>query len=177
METLKTIAIRKSTRSYKPEQITAAELDTILKAACAAPVGMGAFKTLHLTVVQNAEALAKLVELAQAAAVAAGRTANNPLYGAPTLVLICAEPATVPGLDMANAGCIAENMMLAATDLGLGSVYLHGAAMTVANNEELRTLVQIPEGFNAIASVALGYPTEPLTEERDLGFRIEINRV
>lgn len=46
---IETICSRKSVRSYTGENITAAELDVILKAANAAPVGMGQFDSLHLT--------------------------------------------------------------------------------------------------------------------------------
>ncbi len=43
METLKTISKRISTRSYKVEQISEKELDTVLGAGSAAPVGFGAY--------------------------------------------------------------------------------------------------------------------------------------
>ena len=53
MTMIETICSRKSIRSYTGENITAAELDVILKAANAAPVGMGQFDSLHLTVITN----------------------------------------------------------------------------------------------------------------------------
>lgn len=54
METMKAIAKRKSTRAFNPEKgIAKADLDTILAAGCAAPVGAGDYSSLHLTIIQS----------------------------------------------------------------------------------------------------------------------------
>ena len=60
MNTLEAIAKRKSTRNYKPEQIPEDALQAILKAGIAAPVAMAKYDSLHITVVQNPEILAKI---------------------------------------------------------------------------------------------------------------------
>lgn len=65
MELMKAIAMRKSTRSYKSEQISDESLNTIINAGCAAPVGMGAYNSVHLTVIQNSDLLDKLQQLLQ----------------------------------------------------------------------------------------------------------------
>ena len=66
MTTMETICSRKSVRSYTGESITNDELNTILKAANASPVGMGQFDSLHLTVITNAEILNKIEATAAA---------------------------------------------------------------------------------------------------------------
>ncbi|BCN30272.1 nitroreductase family protein [Anaeromicropila herbilytica] len=53
MELMKAIVSRNSIRKYKPEQITEDELNLILKAGCAAPIGMGKYNYMHITVIQN----------------------------------------------------------------------------------------------------------------------------
>lgn len=53
MNTMETICSRKSVRTYTGEQITEEQLNTILKAANAAPVGMGQYEGVHLTVITN----------------------------------------------------------------------------------------------------------------------------
>ena len=60
MNTMETICSRKSVRSYTGENITADELNVILKAATASPVGMGQYDSLHLTVITNVELLNKI---------------------------------------------------------------------------------------------------------------------
>lgn len=49
METMKAIAKRKSTRAFNPEKgIAKADLDAILAAGCAAPVGAGDYSSLQI---------------------------------------------------------------------------------------------------------------------------------
>ncbi len=57
MNTLEAIAKRKSTRDYKPMQISEEELNAIIKAGCSAPIAMAKFDSLHITVIQNEEFL------------------------------------------------------------------------------------------------------------------------
>jgi len=170
METMKTIAIRKSTRSYTDEPVPQEALDKILLAGCAAPVGRGAYGSLHITVVNTPEAFAKI----SAAAEAAGRPGKVG-FGAPVLVVISSEASQIPALDIANAACVAENMIIAATDLGIGSVYVFGPANAIKSTEGLAAELGIPEGYFPEAAVVLGVPTEPLTEERELTLKIAVN--
>ena len=54
METFKTMTCRKSVRSYK-STLSDANLQKILMAAQAAPIGMGKYDTMHMTVIRNTE--------------------------------------------------------------------------------------------------------------------------
>lgn len=173
MDFIKTIAMRKSTRSYKSEQIDDESLNTILTAGCAAPVGMGAYNEVHMTVIQNPDLLTRI---SKASGNLLGNPKADPLYGAPTLVIISGKPNNkIPSLEIANASCIVENMTLAATSLGLGSVYLLGAAITVNLYKELLAELNLLEGFVPAAGIALGHPTEPLTKEKVLKQTIQLH--
>lgn len=167
METLKAIAMRKSARAYKPEQITGEELEAVLSAGCASPVGMGRYEALHLTVIKNRDLLDKI---AAASKVNSPRKdMGDPFYGAPTAVFVSStKDENAPGapVELANAACIIENMHIAATDLGLGSVYLMGVVGMTDGNTELHREMGIPEGYTPVSAMALGYPVEPLTEVR-----------
>jgi nitroreductase len=173
METMKAIARRKSTRDFKPDQIPETALDTVLNAGCAAPVGMRAYETLHLTVVQDANLLKKVSDTALKAM---KREDGNIYYGAPTVVIVSSKKAAAPGLDYANASCIVENMLLAATDIGIDSVYIFGTVAAFQADAGLLKEMEIPEGFAPVASVALGYGTAPSSEEKTLGKTISVNR-
>ena len=50
MDTLTAIATRRSTRVYKPEQISDSQLQTVLAAGWASPVGHGAYDELYISV-------------------------------------------------------------------------------------------------------------------------------
>jgi nitroreductase len=78
-------------------------------------------------------------------------------------------------IQYANVGCIIENMLLAATDLGVGNIYLWGAANVVAKIPELQRELGIPEGFTPVSSAALGFAAESGQEEKELGITLAIN--
>ncbi len=175
METLKAIASRKSTRGFKPEQILAKELETIVAAGTAAPIAMGQFDHAHITVIQKADFIKKI-------SVAGGEIFGKPgmetLYGAPTLVVVSAKPNQFGNeAGIANSACIIENMCLAATDLGVGSVYIMGAIAGVKKNPELLSELNLQEGFSPVAAVALGYPLEPLEQKEEINRRIEVSTI
>lgn len=175
MELMKAIAMRKSTRSYKPEQISEEDLNIILSAGCSAPVGRGAYDNVHLTVVQNAELLDRISKMT---AKLYNRPEANPVYDAPTVVVVSGRPKEeFPHAEIANAACIIENMSLAATDIGVGSVYLWGILQAFRADSELLNALHLPEGFVPASCLALGYPTKPLTVEKELKQTISINIV
>lgn len=174
MNVMEAIARRKSTRSYREEQITDEVLNTILFAGYAAPVGMAMYDSLHMTVIQDKAVLKNISEgIAKAL-----KLDNDPVYGAPTVVLISAkEEIPAPNLEYVSAGCIVENMMIAATAQEIGSVVLWGTAMVVNADPSLRNTLKIPEGFKPIVSVALGYATAPDLTEKEPKVTILTNRI
>ena len=175
MEFMKTIAMRKSTRSYKSGQINDENLNTILTAGCAAPIGMGAYNEVHMTVIQNPDLLARI---SKAIANLIGNPKANPLYGAPTLVIVSGKPNDkAANIEIANASCIVENMTLAATNLSLGSVYVMGPIFVLNTDKELLKGLNLPEGFVPAAGILLGYPTESLTTEKELKQTITLNTI
>ena len=165
MKTIETIAKRCSCRAYRPEQITPEELKQLLQAANAAPVGMAKYETLKISVVQSRELLA---EIDQEGAKFFGDPSMHPLYGAPTLIVISgfAADSDEREVSMCNASCLIENMHLAATELGLGSVYIRGCINAIRENRPLCEKLGVPEDFVLTGAIAVGYPCEePETRE------------
>lgn len=157
MEFSEAVFSRCSCRGYTDEPVSAEQLDAVLAAGNAAPVGMGAYHTVHLTVIRSKAFLSSL----SGATREFMKRDGDPLYGAPVLVLVSAKPAMPPTIEFQNTGAIMENMLLAATDLGLGSVYLMGAVAALRTKPELMGQLPIPEGFVPIAAAALGHPAQP----------------
>lgn len=162
MEFMKAIASRQSCRAFSGEQITDSELEMILQAANAAPVGYGIYGDVQLTVIQNRELLTKLEE--NACRVMADMTTAHPIYGAPTVIAVSCKKEDTPAMAMANASTIAENMLLTAASLGLGSIYLMAVPMTAQANPDLCSEMKIQEGFAPYVMVGVGKAQEDLTE-------------
>lgn len=159
MNTMETICKRKSVRNYTGENITNEELNTILKAANASPVGMGQFDSLHLTVITNKELLNKIEKVT---ATMFGKPDMHPLYNAPTLIIVSSkkpEPM-MENVAYSNAAIMVHNMTLAATELGVGSCYIWGAIAAASHSPEIITELKLPEGFIPCCAICLGKTDE-----------------
>lgn len=159
MTTLDTLFSRHSVRSYTGCQLTASELDTVLKAANASPVGRAIYDTLHLTVIQDA---ALLAEIDRNAAAFFGDASRTPLYRAPTLIVVSAKKPTVgqENVTFSNAAIVVHNMSLAAVALGLGQCCIWGATAALSKNEELVKKLHIPADFAPCCALILGKTNE-----------------
>ncbi len=160
METIKAICLRKSVRNYKPEQIPEKSLDIILKAGVQAPVASAKYDSLHITVVQNPDLLKRIMDATSDAVYKITKTRQNMDFGAPTFILISSAPAMMPGIEYANAGCVLENMVLAATDQEIDSIIWGGAAVAVKQSPELKELLNIPDGYEPLLCASFGYAKE-----------------
>lgn len=174
METIKAISRRKSVRSYKQDQIPDEVLNTILMAGCAAPVASGKYDSLHLTIVQDKE-MVKRISDGISELLNKMNKKNTMSFGAATIIIVSSIAPPVPGIDYANAGCILENMVIAAADQKVDSLLFGAAAFVVTANDELRKALAIPDGFNPILSMALGYAAYP--DEAVKEHKISMNRV
>ena len=154
LELLKT---RRSVRSYKPEQIAAQELDAVLEAGTYAPTGMG-MQSPVIVAVQDAQTRQAVMELNQQARGGSG----DPYYGAPTIVLVLADPER--GTCVEDGACVLCNMMNAAHSLGLASCWIHGEREMFPLPEGKALLRQwgLPETLRGVGSIALGYAAGPL---------------
>ena len=128
---------RVSTRSFLKDPVPEEDIRRILDAALYAPVGMHRFETLHLSVVRDKDILERI----RLCAVKASGDANaDPLHGAPVLIVVSSsDTGTVGAL---NVSCLVENMLLAATDLGLGNLYVRGVIADTALPAAARSLAQ-----------------------------------
>lgn len=174
MNTLDATFTRKSTRAFKPIQISEDELDTVIRAGCAAPVGMGRYDSLHITVVQNGELLTEIFKEAEDSLFNTMGFRKNMDYGAKTLIVVSSAPAYREGMDAVNVGIVIENMVIAATSLGIDSVILGGPIAAISENGDLKRDMSIPQGFTPMLAVSLGYAVE---DEPAKKHSISVNRV
>ncbi len=169
MNTLDAIKARHSTRGFSDRQISDADLDAILFAGGQAAVGGADFKSLKLYAVQDPELLKDIDE-----ASAKIRPGSHPLYGAPTLVVLASKKSILPDIEYSNAGCVIQNMMIAATDLGVDNIYLWMSMHGINNDPELMKRLGFPEGFTCVGTMALGYEAKEFPKIKGDEQRIEV---
>jgi nitroreductase len=81
----------------------------------------------------------------------------NIFYDADTLIIICGR--TSEPFYAADCWLAAENLMLAACAMGLGSCVI-GSAVEAFNTTDIRRKLIIPEDFTVVAPIVLGYPND-----------------
>lgn len=162
MNTLDTLFSRRSVRSYTGEMPTQEELDTVLKAADAAPVARGIYEDVHLTVIRDRDLL---TQIDAAGAAFFGNPGIHPLYHAPVLILVSSRKTVVEKWNIAfsNAAILVHNMCLAATELGLGQCCIWGATAAMSANETLMKKLGLPEDFMPCCALILGKTEESYT--------------
>ena len=170
MNTFAAILSRRTIRNFNGKDIDESELNAILSAAYAAPIGRKRYDTLALTVVKNKEFLSAL-DLATANA--QGNPDAHPLYGAPTLIIISSiiNPPPQDNVNYSNAAIIAENIALAATELGVGACHIWGAIRVLNTSPELVARLALPEGMVPCCAMALG-KTDEVYSMREVEERI-----
>ncbi|MFR2331646.1 MAG: nitroreductase family protein [Flavonifractor plautii] len=161
MEIQQAIEIRRSIRAYGDRPVEREKLEAVLRAGNQAPI----FGRLHMSVFAGPEQL-QAVDAAAVAGMArsgvpflenlAAQEGYHPLYGAAALVVLSAPGGLdEKGFNMANVSCAAENMLLAAAGLGLGSCFLMGP-MAAFSDPALRARPERP-GLRPLVGVALSY--------------------
>jgi nitroreductase len=144
---------RRSIRAFTAEPVDPVRVEMILKAAMAAPSASNR-KPWHFIVVTDARVRTALAKAHPHAAMVAE---------APLALVPCGEPRlSVPvGQDywIQDLAAAAENILLAATGLGLGSVWC-GVHPVPERVEAVRRVLGIPEQVIPFALIAVGHPAE-----------------
>lgn len=186
---MKVIQDRRSIRDYTGEPISDHDLDLILEAARQAPSGENA-QPWRFIVVRDAETRRKLGALAGGGSgrrftaefvtkkmqerfasledEAKKRAAFEKLTSgqvsafladAPVNIVVCGKK-DVWDLPYDTSAAI-ENMLLMVTALGLGACWVIAPCIDIRDEERIKALLGIPEGFKAVSIISVGHPTRP----------------
>jgi nitroreductase len=172
--TLQIISKRRSCRNFTTEQLTHQEIEKLIQAAQGAPIGMNFVNKIQLIVVQNKMLLDELEQntrhyFSDQNHQIANHKIKSALYQAPTLIIVAIEKLSGPFEkgQYCSAACILENMILTATEMGIGSVYLSGVTTALNGNRELLKKLGIPENYQGASAIAIGRQAKEL-QARDL---------
>ena len=154
MNTLETIMSRTSIRRYTDQQVNDNNIRKILKAGMSGPSCVNSRDWAFL-VIKNKETLNKMAD-------ANGRPAE-PLRNAAFAVLVCGdiERAFPPAQEywVIDGSIAAQNMIFAAKDLGIGSVWL-GTWPQMDRVKAQAQIFGLPETIIPHSIIAFGYPAE-----------------
>ena len=174
MGVIEAIETRRSIRAYKDAPVEREKLQFLAECGVKAPNAMGR-QEWELRIVDSKEwiddctaAYLKAVEGTDKAKYMQTPTFKNIFRNAPAVIFVAAPEGLFAG---ENVGCLGENVMLAATELGLGTCFLGSVQMIFAEpamQEYLQSL-GFSEGYKLRYALAVGYPDEaPEAKVRDL---------
>ncbi len=157
-EVLETIAKRSSTRAYKAEALTDAQIQLLLKAGLEAPTARNQ-QEIHISVVDKGQSILKEIDAEKRRLLAFGSDANaaNFYYDAPNVFFLSADKDCSWG--RLDAGICVENIAIAAEALGLGSVIIGiiNGAMQGERKEYFAKSLQFPDNYEFAIAIAVGY--------------------
>lgn len=172
------IASRRSVREYADREVERADIERLLAAAVLAPSAMNS-QAWAFGVIQGKERVQQMGERTAAALLRdldsrgvngpfrdrVAQPGYSPFYGAPALIVIYATQDDVFG--PINCSLAAENLMLTATDLGLGTCWI-GMGTALFNSPEAKAELGVPQEYKAIAVIIVGHPAgQPQAKEKN----------
>jgi nitroreductase len=164
LDTLEAIKNRRSIRKYKPDPVDDKTLNIVLEAARLAPSWSNT-QCWKFIVVRDNILKAQLAESIQINPLMGRNPATKAFTTAPVVIVACAEKgvsglfngktATEKGewwflFDVALA---MENLVLAATSLGLGTVHV-----ALFDALKVASILGVPDGYHVVEMTPLGYP-------------------
>lgn len=175
-EVVEAIKSRRSIRSYKPEQVNQAQLDTIIDCAINAPSALNK-QSWEVRVIQNADLLSRInnnfVEKAkgknlQGSAARSQEPGFSVFHGAPTLIIVGRDKSNT--FSLIDCGLLAQNILLSAESMNIGTCTI-GSVAGIFNDpdgKEFLKEINMPETHEVAFGIALGYKNEnPDAKPRD----------
>ena len=168
-EVIENIMSRRSIRAYKDMPVGRDTLTKIMECAINAPSGQNK-QSWEIRIVDDQTLLNQMAE-AMGQAHPGNDFAKICFRGAPVMVFIARDLSY--DFSAYDCGLMAQNMMLSAWSLGVGSVCLGSPVRFLTDNELCKPLVNrlgFSEGYEFCLCVGLGYATEqPEAKPRDMG--------
>jgi nitroreductase len=148
-ELIQTIFARRSIRKYTDEAVSEADVETLLEAAMAAPSASNR-KPWQFVVVTERQTLDALAEV---------HPHGKMLFKATLCIAVCGDLTTFERFWVQDCSAATENLLLAATALGLGAVWL-GVYPREDRGAAVRQVLGLPETITPLNLISIGHPAE-----------------
>jgi nitroreductase len=148
-ELLDLMVTRRSVREFTGDDVSDEQVATLLKAAMAAPSAQD-LQPWHFVVVRKRKLLDKLAQVHKYAYM---------LEHAPLAIVVCGDEQVSERHWVEDTCTATQNLLLAATALGLGGVWI-SIYPKKKHQKYVHQVLDIPEHIGILCIVALGYPAE-----------------
>jgi nitroreductase len=143
---------RRSIRKYKSDKVPENLIKSLLQAAMSAPSATNQ-QPWHFVIIEDRTVLTELSKI--------HRGFTN-LEAAPLAILVCGEPEAAKLEFYWEQDCSAatQNILLAATALGLGAVWQGINPRGGSDSEAIISILKLPGHIRPFSLIAAGYPAE-----------------
>ena len=173
MDVLEAIRKRRAVRLYRPDPVSREQVRKVLEAANWAPSGLNRQPWEFIVVTGDTiremgksylSTLAEYLKNWDASPMKNSITRDEFIRfaesygGAPVVIVLLVKADPVPNFrkaDLESASAAMENLLLAATALGLGTCWMTGP---IRDEKTLRAILAIPDDREIVAVTPLGYP-------------------
>jgi len=173
MDVFEAIRRRRAIRHYRPDPVSREQVRAVLDAASQAPSGLNRQPWEFIVVTGDAiremgksyhSTLSEYLKNWSASPMRDFITKDNFIRfaktygGAPVVIVVLVKADPVPNFrkaDLESASAAMENLLLAATALGLGTCWMTGP---IRDEKILRQILAIPDDREIVAISPLGYP-------------------
>jgi nitroreductase len=152
MDTIEAIQNRYSCRSYRADPVSSEILMQLVDAGRLAPSGRGE-QPWEFVVVTNVSILKELAKAAE----------SGPHIGRAAACIVVFGKRDAKYV-MEDCSAATENILLAATGLGLGACWIAGDKKNYAGQVE--SLLSAPENMKLISLISIGFPADERPKDR-----------
>jgi nitroreductase len=140
---------RRSIRRYQTKPIDRKDMRILLEAGMAAPSASN-LKPWHFVTVTNRDRLKALAD---------AHPYGKMLAKAALAIAVCADPSISGRYWEQDCSAATENVLLGASALGLGTVWL-GCHPREERKTAIRKVLGIPDSIQILSLISVGYPAE-----------------
>ena len=168
---IETIMTRRSVRKYQPQAVNRDTMQLIVECGINAPNAINR-QAWEIRIVDNPAVIQKLTDLyvKENPKEAENPNFKNMFRNAPTVAFIAND--TSFAYSPVDCGLMAENMILSAWSMGIGSCCLGGPARFMKSNAEANEYLKqmgFSENYELLLCIGFGYPAEtPAAKPRDV---------
>ena len=168
METIEAILTRRSIRKYKDQPISDETISLLLKSAMYAPTARNQ-QPWHFIIIKDKQRLNALAEI---------HPYGKMLKQAGAAILIAGDITLeiTEAYICQDCAAASQNLLLAASDQGLGTVWL-GVYPREERMKEISKFLQLPENIIPVSLISVGVPDETKSQpERFLKDRLHFEQ-
>lgn len=150
---VRAILDRRSIRAYENKPVEPEKIDLLLECAGAAPSANN-FRPWHFVTVTERATLDAIAEV---------HPYGKMLTQAPLAIIVCADPKRGDRFDAwweQDCGAAMQNILVGATALGLGSVWLGVSHGSGGLPDRVRRILGIPAAIEVMGIASIGYGAE-----------------